>query len=52
MKPAVGGVNKTVFLLSVHNATINYLNNQEDSPSFLFNHFIHLDHKQFMKISH
>ena len=51
MKPAVGGVNKTVFALCLHKATKNYINDQEDSPCFLFNYFIYLRLKQFRKIS-
>ena len=34
------------------NADINYVNDYEGCPYFLINHFIHLDYKQFMKISH
>ena len=37
---------------TLHKVTINYINDQEDSPYFLFNHCNYLDHKQFMKIIH
>ena len=47
MKPATGGANKTQFFaICTHKATINYINDQEDSPCFLFNHFVYLDHKK------
>ena len=53
MKPAVEEVNKDSFLaICKHKATKNYINDQEDSLYFLFDHFIYLDYKQFMKISH
>ena len=47
------GVIKTQFsAICFHKATINYINDQEDSPYFIFNRFIYLDHKEFMKIRH
>ena len=50
MKPAVGGSKQDSFLaLCVHKATINYINDQEDLPCFLFNYFYHIDHEQFIK---
>ena len=52
MKPAVeeggGGGGGGV----VQKAIINYINNHEDSPCFLFNHCVYFDRQQFMKISH
>ena len=52
MKPAVREVNKTQFLtICIHKATINYINDKEDSPVFFLIILFYLDHKQFMKIS-
>ena len=47
-----GSKHDTIFLLSVYTRLINYVNVQEGCPYFLMNHFIHLDYKQFVKISH
>ena len=38
--------------ICIHKANLNYVNDQERCPCFLMNHFIHLDYKQFVKISH
>ena len=46
------GPTSQVGLEHIHNPTISYTNGQEGCPCFHFNHFIYLDHKQFMKISH
>ena len=53
MKPAIEGVNKTQFCCYLYTQDYYELHKRpEGYPCLIFNHFIYLDHKQFMKISH
>ena len=47
-----GSKHDSFLAICLHKANINYINDQEGCPCFLINHFIHLDCKQFVKISH
>ena len=47
-----GSKQDSLLAFCIHKATITNVSDQEGCPCFLFNHFIYLGRKQFMKINH